>query len=78
MDKLRLTPAKENKFLHNILLFLAPVLIVYISATIGIISANNGAVKLIDFIPNSFTWGAMTLYVLNSILDYLRKLKPLE
>ena len=75
MKDLQLTKTNENKFLRNLLVFLSPVAVIYLVAVVGVINANNGAVKLTDFIPTSFTLGAMTLYALNSILDYLRKLK---
>ena len=55
--------------------FLAPLGIVYIVALIGVINANGGAVKVEDLIPTPFTYGAMLLYILNSALDYLRKLR---
>lgn len=71
---LKLTQTGQNKWLHNLLIFVTPVITVYVVAVIGIIQVHNGAVKLEDFIPNSFTLGAITLYILNTVLDYFRKL----
>ena len=75
LEPITLTKDNRNKWGSNLLTFLAPVGIVYIVAVIGIINANNGAVQLTDLIPTPFTWGAALLYILNSALDYLRKLR---
>lgn len=75
LEPVTLTKPNQNKFVSNLITFLAPVGIVYIVAVIGIINANNGAFKPSDLIPTSFTYGAGLLYLLNSALDYLRKLR---
>ena len=74
VEKVTLEKKDQNKWFKNLVVFLAPVGIVYIVAVVGVINANNGAVRLEDFVPNQFTFGAVTLYVLNTVLDYLRKL----
>ena len=74
LDPIKLNTKDQNKWLKNLEIFLAPVAVVYIVAVVGIIQTNNGAIKPADFIPTPFTYGAMTLYVLNSALDYLKKL----
>jgi len=74
-QQVTLNKTAQKKWYDNVLLFLAPVGIVYISAVVGVIQANNGAIKPEDLLPTSFTLGAITLYVLNSVLDYLRKLR---
>lgn len=75
MNNLQLNKTNQNKWFKNVLIFLSPVIVVYVVAIIGAINANNGAVALKDFIPTSFTLGAGTVYLLNSALDYIRKLK---
>ena len=75
MQQLQLTKTNQNKFFHNVKVFFAPVAVIYLVAVVGVMSANEGAFSVEAFIPNSFVVGAMCLYVLNSILDYLRKLK---
>jgi hypothetical protein len=62
-----------QKWISNLLLFLAPVALIYILATTALITGANGVVTLSDFVPNSVTIGAMTLYVLNAVTDLLRK-----
>lgn len=75
MNKLILGKTLLDRWFHNLQVFLAPVGVVYLLAVVGIITANNGTIQAKDFIPTSFTWGAITLYVANTALDYLRKLK---
>ena len=75
VDKVTLNQTDQNKWFKNLLLFLAPVAVVYVVALIGVINAHNGAFTLNDLIPTPFTYGAGMLYVLNSLLDYLRKLQ---
>lgn len=70
-----LNKTAQNKWFRNALIFLSPVAVIYLVAIVGVINANNGAVQPTDFIPTPFTLGAGTLYILNSALDYLRKLK---
>lgn len=74
VNKVMLNKSDVGKWKKNLIVFLAPVGVVYIVAVVGAINAANGAVALKDFIPTPFTMGAMTLYVLNSALDYLKKL----
>ena len=70
-----LTKTNQNKWYRNTLVFLAPLGIIYLVAVIGVFTANEGAFTFEAFIPNSFVIGAMSLYVLNSALDYLRKVR---
>lgn len=75
MDNLALNKTNTNKFFINLQVFLAPVITIYIVSIVGVISANGGTIKLVDFIPTQFVWGGITLYFLNSILDYLKKIR---
>lgn len=73
----KITPnaVNEKKWYRNLLMFLKPVVILYVTAVVAIIGMNGGVVKLQDFVPNSFMMGAATLYILNGALDYLNKLE---
>lgn len=73
INKLTLNRVDIQKWRKNLLLFLAPVLIVYLVSVVGLIQQAN-TVKVTDFIPTQFTWGGIALYFLNSIIDYLKKL----
>lgn len=74
MENLKLNQTESEKWLKNLIIFLSPVGIIYLIAVVDLIQANNGAVRAEDFIPNEFVVGGMTLYLLNSVLDYLRKI----
>lgn len=76
VQQLKLEQRDLDKWFYHVKLFLTPVAIIYILAIIGSITANKGAVSINDFIPNSFTLGGICLYILNSLLDYLRKINP--
>lgn len=75
LNDLKLNTANQNKWFHNLVIFLAPLGILYLSTVIGIISANPNGFDVKDLIPNTFAQGALVLWVLNSLLDYLRKLQ---
>lgn len=74
MNKVTLSSPLQDKWVHNLLVFLKPVAVLYIVAVIAVIGANGGVVKLTDFLPNAFMLGGATLYILNGALDYLNKL----
>ncbi len=75
MSKITLNKTQQKKWYHNMLVFLAPVGVVYLLQVVGLFSLENHTLSLNDFIPTSFTQGAMVLYLANSALDYLRKLQ---
>lgn len=75
MNNLQLTKGNQNKWFHNIVVFLAPVGILYLTTVIGVLSTDGHMIAVKDFIPNNFMLGGMALYFLNAIYDYLRKLK---
>ncbi len=55
----------------NLLIFLVPVALIYVLSVIA--SVNTSFVSFASFIPNHVTVGAMTLYILNAVVDLLRK-----
>lgn len=77
MEDIKLVPNKTqfDKFKENLMLFLAPLGVIYISGVVGLLQLEGHVVSLKDFMPTSFQLGAIALYVLNSALDYLRKIK---
>ena len=63
--------ADLKQVLHNMVVFLAPLGIVYllqVNATL-----QNGALGLNDFIPTQATIGAIQLYIVNAVMDLVRK-----
>ncbi len=74
-DKITLTDTQQNKWKHNLIVFLAPVGIIYLTSLVGVISQTNHVLAVKDIIPNTFTMGGITLYFINGALDYLKKLQ---
>lgn len=70
--KFQINAKDVKKVLSNALLFLAPVILLYITFVQTEINADG--IQLKDFIPNSIVIGAMVLYGLNVITDFLKKL----
>lgn len=71
----RLNKTNQKKFVHNVILFLRPVAVLYLVTVIGTISPVNHVITVNDFIPNAFAQGGIVLYFLNAALDYFRKLE---
>jgi hypothetical protein len=66
-----LTNINTEKWVKNTLLFLRPVLLIYF----GFIATNlDDGFGLMDFVPNEFILGGMSLYLINVTTDYLQKL----
>jgi hypothetical protein len=56
----------------NLLSFLNPVLSLYL----GFVSTNLGdGLHSMDFVPNAFILGTMTLYLVNALQDLINKFK---
>lgn len=64
-----------EKWVRNGLVFLIPVAILYLTTIIGVISPEGHTITPADFIPTKIMIGGMILYILNNILDYLKKLR---
>lgn len=56
---------------NNLLMFLIPLGIMYLLQLNAML--QNGTLKAGDFIPNQTTIGGMQLYVINGLLDLLKK-----
>ena len=69
--KWSLNSADWKKILHNALVFLSPVALIYLAFVAGGIS--NG-LSLSAFIPTPVAQGAMALFVVNVLIDFFRKL----
>lgn len=72
--KVQLTKTQSNKFAHNVLVFLAPLGILYLSTIIGTVSQPFHNFSFMDFVPGQVAQGGLILYVLNAIMDFLRKI----
>jgi len=68
-----LNKADMIAWVKNALWFTAPVLLIYFGSVISIFSAQGYVFNIKDFIPNNLTVVAMWLWVLNRIVDALRR-----
>jgi hypothetical protein len=69
---IKLTQVNRHKWQENAVLFLAPLGIIYLSQ----VSANLGdGFEWSDFAITPVMMGAISLYVVNTLLDLLRKLQ---
>lgn len=69
---MRLSEYQREKWLHNAGVFLAPLVIIYLVQVQG--NLNDGF-QWSDFGINQVMLGAMSLYIVNTLLDLLRKVK---
>jgi len=70
MAKYELTRTDRSKWIVNLVVFIAPVAILYLTQVqAGVVDGVTAG----DFIPSQFTFGAMTLYVINTLIDLLKK-----
>ncbi len=74
MANIQLNAPLQKKWYENLLMFLRPVIVLYVGVVIGLITVNGGIFKVEYFIPNQITQGGIILYFLNAGLDYLNKL----
>lgn len=63
--------ADLKQVVHNMVVFLAPLGVVYLLQISGVL--QHGLLTLKDLIPTQATQGAIELYVVNSVMDLLRK-----
>lgn len=70
-EKWRLDWADMEKWTKNTMLFLVPVLVLYLGSVVA--NINLDGFSWSDFALNDVIVGSMVLYVLNTILDLLRK-----
>lgn len=58
---------------HNAKLFLAPVIIMYLTGVTGILMTDGHVFSIEDLYITKFMQGGIVLYLLNSTLDWVRK-----
>lgn len=71
-QKWRLNQTDLKKWGRNTLVFLAPVAVIYLGSVSNAI--GDQGFQWSDFQINAVVGGAMTLYVINVLLDVFRKL----
>jgi len=70
--KWKLNVEEVSKWIRNLIIFLIPVILIYLTSVIEIITKSG--VSLASFRPTPLVVGAMALYLLNGAVDLLRKL----
>jgi hypothetical protein len=72
----KLNQQEWREWVNNFLRFgVAPVGIVYLTSTLGILQLPHHLITLQDFIPNQYVIGGMVVSVFNSALDLLLKVR---
>ena len=62
-----------KQVLKSALVWLVPLGLIYIAQIQAILQNNGITIKLEDFIPTTFTWGAIVHYVTNRLYDIGQK-----
>lgn len=60
-----------KSWLTNVLLFLAPLALIYLSFVLDNLKASGFSLSI--FVPNTLVYGALSLYFLNAATDLVRK-----
>lgn len=71
MAEYNLTRADRQKWLNNSLIFLAPLFVLYLVFVQTGITSDGFSMS--DFIPTQEVIGGLILYIINTLLDLLRK-----
>jgi hypothetical protein len=69
----KFSTADLKNWVHNTLIFLSPVAIIYLVFVAANIELDG--FQLLDFVPDNIVIGAGILYLVNVALDFFRKLK---
>lgn len=72
--KFTLTPSDIEKWTNNAVTFLAPLGVINFGAIALTLQAPGHVFSVNDFVPSTFTLGAMALYIVNTMFDISKKL----
>ena len=77
MADIKFTPneTQSGKWFRNIRLFFAPIALIYLTVVAGTLAGEGHVISLKDFIPTTFVQGGIALYLVNSVIDYFKKVK---
>ena len=65
-----------DKWFKNTLTFLAPLATIYMVSVMGVLQVPGNEITFENFIPSREVVGAMILWILNTVYDFLRKFVP--
>lgn len=75
MNKITLDKPYLKKWVNNLLVFLTVPISMYLLSVVGVVSQTGHVFNFPDLVPNDFVRGGVVLWILNTALDYLRKLR---
>lgn len=73
MPKIKFSNKNKKKFLRNLLVFLSVPAIAYLSPLPAELAEKGFSLQI--FIPSQFEWGMIAGYVINSLIDLIKKLR---
>lgn len=59
----------------NALIFVSPAALIYLTQVLGILQGNGHVISWADFVPSTFTLGAIASWFVSTLIDFFRKLK---
>lgn len=62
-----------NKWFKNTILFIIPVLILYITSISALLNTSDRTFELKDLIPSQMVWGGIAVYILSTLQDLYLK-----
>lgn len=72
-ERFKLDTTDWKNIYHSALVWLIPLGLIYLLQIQAVLQANNITIKTEDFIPTTFTWGAITHYAVNRLYDAGKK-----
>lgn len=72
-ERFDLTRTDTKNWFHNLKIFTAPIIVIYLVSVLAVVTTGSNILGVEDFKPNQFTQNAMVVYVLNGVLDVIRK-----
>ena len=72
-DKFTMNRDDWENWLHNAKLFTVPVITLYLTTVLGTISQDGHVFSITDLYLTKFMQGGIAIYVLSSLLDWVRK-----
>lgn len=72
-ERFEINKTDTKNWFHNLKLFTAPIIAIYLVSVLAVVTTDSNILGVEDFKPNQFTQNAMVVYVLNGILDAIRK-----
>jgi hypothetical protein len=69
----KLVSGDFSRWFYNLKVFFAPVALMYLAPILLVVSANPTLINVSMFYPSAEIRGALTLYIINALIDILKK-----